>query len=455
MSTYYDLTSAQNLLSLQQRYNLHRQCNNICTSILFDKKLDFDVLKKAVEIVYKRNDALRVRITKVDKKDKQYFADSGLQKIEMLDFTGKTREDMEKQFSRIAKKRITYNDKPLSRIYLVTSYDGKNGVCFINSHMILDSWGVTVFYRDLFEVYEALLQGKDMPKPIASYEKLLQKDLDYENTAKFQSDREFWMNEIHSSEPIWTDINGTRDLDKFRQKKKNPSARHINGELALRNKSRNMMIWFPEEIVEKAGQYCMANGFSMQHLFFLAYRSYFSKVNNREKDIYFTASIARRGTLEEKNSGGTRVHAIPFRTILEENTTFREALEKLKERQSIIYRHADFDYLPIDMELKTYYKAGPLASYACGMFTFQPVSTTTADESTVTTNWYDNGAYPGRIYLTVMDGDGTGSLKCYYQYRVSHVHTDTINKLHMYMENSILAGIENDRITIGELLDID
>ena len=121
----------------------------------------------------------------------------------------------------------------------------------------------------------------------------------------------------------------------------------------------------------------------------------------------------------------------------------------------MLYRHADFDYLPIDIEFKKYYKISPIGSYGCGMFTFQPVSTTTADESTVTTNWYDNGAYPGRIYLTIMDGDGTGALKCYYQYRISHVKIDTIKKLHTYMENLILAGTANDSITIGELLDID
>jgi len=455
MGTYYDLSSAQNLLSLQQRYNLHRQCNNICTSIFFDKKLDFVILKKAVEIAYERNDALRVRIVKKGKIERQYWAESGLQRIELLDFTGKSSETMENRFSKIAKKRITYYDKPLSKVYFVITNDGKNGVCFINSHMILDSCGVTVFYRDLFEVYKALLQGNNLPKPLASYEKLLQKDLNYVKTPKRQADREFWMDQIHSGEPIWTDINGFGDLEEFRRKKKNPELRHINGELALRNKSKNLMIWFPEDIVQKAGQYCTSNGFSMQHLFFLAYRSYFSKVNKREKDIYFNISVARRGTLEEKNSGGTRVHAKPFRMKLEENITFREALEKIKEHQSNIYRHVDFDYLEIDMEYKSYYKVAPLGSYACGMFTFQPVSTTTSDESAVYTNWYDNGAYPGRIYLTVMDGDGNGALKCYYQYRISHVSVDTIKKLHTYMEHLFLAGIENDSMTIGSLLDLD
>jgi len=209
MSTYYDLTSAQNLLSMQQKYTLYRQCNNICTSVLFDRTLDFEVLKKAIKIAYERNDAFRVRITKDGKKEKQYFADNGLQEIEFLDFSGKTQAEMENKFSAIARKRITYYNKPLSKIYLVKSFDGKTGVCFINSHIMMDSWAVTVFYKDLFEVYEALLAQRDMPKPIASYEKLMQKDLDYPNTPKYKSDYEFWKSDVDTGEPMYTDANGS------------------------------------------------------------------------------------------------------------------------------------------------------------------------------------------------------------------------------------------------------
>jgi len=454
MGAYYDLTSAQNLLSMQQKYTLYRQCNNICTTVLFDKTLDFEIMKKAITISYERNDAFRLRIAKEGKKEKQYFASSGLQEIELLDFTGKTREEMERCFSAIARKRITYHDKPLSKIYLVKSFDGKTGVCFLNSHIMMDSWAVTVFYKDLFDVYEALFKEIDLPRPVISYEKLMQKDLDYPNTPKYKSDYAFWKNDIDTDEPIYTDINGSIYLEEYRKKKKNPALRSASN-LNLLGKSANLMLWFPKEIVEKASAYCDENGFSMQQLFFLAYRSYLSKVNNREKDILFYTSLARRGTLEEKNSGGTRVHCVPFRSIIEENLTFRESVKQIGARQSALYRHADFDFIEIINMYIDRFKINQLESYCGAMFTFQPLNTTAPDGSATYTNWYENGSFSGVIYLTVMDGDGTGALKCYYQHRLKRISEQTIRKLHSYLQDFILAGVENDTRTIGDLLSLD
>ncbi len=37
--------------------------------------LDYNIMKKAVNEAYKRNDSLRIRITEVDKEIKQYFAE--------------------------------------------------------------------------------------------------------------------------------------------------------------------------------------------------------------------------------------------------------------------------------------------------------------------------------------------------------------------------------------------
>lgn len=452
MGTYYDLTAAQNLMSLQQRFNVHRQCNNICTTVLFDKEIDFDILRKAIAIEYERNDALHLRITKQDKKEKQYFADNALQEITFLDFTGKTREEMDNEFLKIARKRITYYDKPLSKIYLVKSYDGKSGMCLLNGHIIMDSWGVTVFYKDLFEVYEALLEGSDMPKPLSSYEKLLQKELDYPNTPRFKSDLDFWKSEIDTDEPIYTDINGSGFLESYRKKKKKPELRYVSN-VGIFYKSGMLMYLLPKEIVEKAEKYCIDNQLSLQHMFFLAYRSYLSKVNNREKDILINASAARRGTLEEKNCGGSRVNAINFRSILDENTTFKEGLEIMKEKQTSYYRHIDFDYVEITKMLKKRHGIGLVGGYCSSMLTYQPVKTVSGD-APVYTNWYDNAGYPSILYLTVMDGDGTGALKCYYQYRRKRVSEDTIKNLHNYLCSFFTAGIENDRITIGELLDL-
>ena len=60
---YYDLTAGQQLLLFSQTFTIHKQINNIFTSILLEKKLDFDVLKSAIEYAYEQNDAFRLRMT--------------------------------------------------------------------------------------------------------------------------------------------------------------------------------------------------------------------------------------------------------------------------------------------------------------------------------------------------------------------------------------------------------
>jgi hypothetical protein len=54
-----------------------------------------------------------------------------------------------------------------------------------------------------------------------------------------------------------------------------------------------------------------------------------------------------------------------------------------------------------------------------------------------------------------MDGDGTGALKFYYEYQTRNITLNTVRKLHSYMMKALKAAVENDEITVGEVLDIE
>lgn len=119
---YYDLSPSQNILMYAQNFTIHKQVNNICTSLLTDTELDFDILKKAVQTAYERNDCLRIRLVKEGKKVRQYFAEYEEPDIGYLDFRGKTMEEMEKKLYKIAGMRITYFKRPLSKVWSVPGY---------------------------------------------------------------------------------------------------------------------------------------------------------------------------------------------------------------------------------------------------------------------------------------------------------------------------------------------
>ncbi len=164
--------------------------------------------------------------------------------------------------------------------------------------------------------------------------------------------------------------------------------------------------------------------------------------------------VARRGTLEEKTTGGTRVHFVHFRTIMEPSMTFYEGCKMLFDKQNELYRHADFSPMEMFEIENALLPVNPGQSYRTTTMTFQPVPMSVAGGSEIETRWYSNGAAPQPLYLTIMDGDGTGGLKCYYEYISNVISQERIKEMHNYMTKVMLEGAKNPQVTLQELYDL-
>ena len=72
----YDLIPSQETMYLMFKYTFSKQISQIPTSFAIDKDIDFELMTKALNIEFERNDSLRLRFMKVDKKLQQYFLPS-------------------------------------------------------------------------------------------------------------------------------------------------------------------------------------------------------------------------------------------------------------------------------------------------------------------------------------------------------------------------------------------
>ena len=437
---YYDLTAAQKILFVSQKYTIYKQVNNICTSVLMDKELDYNIMKQAVDIAYKRNDAFRIRVVEVDKEAKQYFAEHEEPYLSYLSFTGISDEDMDKKLHKLAKKKVSNFGKQMSRIYFLRSNDNRCGLFFVVSHFIMDSWAITTFYKDVFAVYEAIKNSTEMPKPLYPYEKLLKEELHYKKTAHYLKDLAFWEEELDASEPIYTHVNGAIELEKYRKKKNDDSLRY-GPFFTFFSNANNTMLPFPKDLVDKMEEYCTENKITMQSVVLLALRSYLAKVNNVD-DVSMYTIVARRGKLKEKNTGGSRVHYFPLRTIFSEEDDFKSSSEFIRNKLSSIFKHANINPREVAQITNEKFDVPQLGTYFIGMMTFQPVKLQLTDGTRIETKWYGNGAIATPFYLTVMDGDASGGLKFYYEYHKNRVNEDTIKKLHEFMIDYIEEGIK-------------
>ena len=88
--------------------------------------------------------------------------------------------------------------------------------------------------------------------------------------------------------------------------------------------------------------FCEKYHVSLACLLLMGLRTYFQKMNGFE-DVSINNAIARRATLKEKKSGGTRIHSFPIRTIFSEDMKFIDGVYAIRDKQNEIFRHANYD----------------------------------------------------------------------------------------------------------------
>ena len=452
----YQLSSAQLLNFMSWKYTVHKQIMNIPTSILVEAPIDIDLLRQAVEEAIRRNDSFGVRVIQQGKEVLQYFTDRKALILETIDFSGQTNEQMEAFFVKIARKPIPLYDQPLAKIYVIKSPDGAVGLFTCICHLMMDTWAISLFYKDVFAVYMSLKNNEPMPAPLKEFEPVLQKELEYRSSDRHKKDLDFWRQEIVSfgTPPAYTHVNGLIGLEKYRKVIRKPD--YPFGKTAfLRTTARHEVLLVERQDVENMQEFCtQQNVPSMQLLFFVGLRTYLARVNRGARDVSIGHIVARRGTLEEKQSGGTRPLALFCRTTIDSEASFTDALQIVLEKQNAYYRHASTNTVEIMQMAHDEYGMKPYEGYCTTFFTFQSVPMNVGYDLKVRSQWYCNGTAAMSLYVTIMDDNGTGALRCYYEYLDKVIKAERVQECHRYMLNVIRAGMEDPSITMSKLMEL-
>ena len=190
----------------------------------------------------------------------------------------------------------------------------------------------------------------------------------------------------------------------------------------------------------------------------LGLRTTFSHFSGNEKDVSVKNAVARRGTLLESRSGGTRIHFWPLRTVIEPETTFLDALKIVQAKENALLRHANYDSILYMGETAAAYNAPQGTGYECTTLTYQPMSFATLKGQEIPdmnfkSKWYSNGVAMQHIYITVMHRPTDNGFSFNFEYEKNSVSLGEIEELYYYLCRAIFRGIEDPGRTIGEILD--
>ena len=454
----YPLTAAQKFHFYYMNFCPKKEVVNIGTSLTIEADIDWEELERAIHAANMRCDCIRLQFTQ-DKDGTwyQYVVNEDNRKVEFVDFSDKTEaeaDEIMRQWSTVPFKR---KDSFMNRIVMIKMPNGYNGVYFLVDHTTMDAQSLICYLRDIIEIYcSTKFEGIDYPKEMASYIEQLEKDLAYEagSPAK-KKDDEYFHKLIETSEPIFNGINGDMLLQAQRRRDKNPNCR------AAINVSDSVdsaldIFHLEEEPTQRLMKFCEDNHVSLVCLLLMGIRTYFQKMNGNE-DVSVNVAIARRATLKEKKSGGTRIHSFPFRTIMPESTRFIDGVQQIRDTQNEMFRHANYDPVEYFAYRSQVYHTPQGATYEPMSLTYQPMTLkeqglTKLGDIKYRTKWYPNGATTQGMYLTVMHRPDDNGLDFNFEHQVRAVSREQLEFFYYYLCKIMFKGIENPYLTVGEII---
>lgn len=453
--TYYDICGSQALPLIQLQYSLHKECTQIIFYMIVNQKFDAELLKQAVNIEIERNDCLRIRLEKRDKKLKQYFLpEFRLQNIPVLDFTGKTKQEQDAVLTKDARTPLKTMRGEMYRVILYRTYDGRTGIYLNISHVIADLYAAVLFFSDLLEVIAALQNGTPMPRPLSSFEERLKKELIVFNDKEATERHKQFFKELFTKDgpSFYAGADGMRLLNKTRRKKRDPNLRYEVLNTLLNDKSENYKVHLPAQRAEPILSFCEKNAIPLQTMIYVGMRTYLSKINEETDDVTFVVAFNRRITIGDKRSGGCRVNALPLRTVITKDKTFMEAIAHTQQVQFQILRHTDYLFELEKDGLKVWEKRSLFSGTYAMLLSCLPFSFKLPEGWQCEIGNYSNGHFPMPLYTVVVPNFIEGGLDFHFEYMVKVLYPYELKALFEQSVRVMEAGVANPDITIGELM---
>lgn len=454
----YPLCAAQRLHNYTVKF-CPPQVLCIGTGLYVKQDVDFALLKKAVYKAYEMFETMRLRFVKdEDETVYQYISPFEERDVPFMDFSNWNEEEAHNEMRRWTAVPFERFNAPMNSVVMIKLPDGYNGLYLKADHMTMDSSSIIGFNKAVLEIYCALRYGTEMPSPLQPYLKQLEKDLEYEaDSPAKKRDREYWSGVLAESEPMYTDFAGQGRLLTQRRENNNPNQK--SAMVISKSPVASISVYsLEQEASERLMKFCEQHNVPVASLLLMGLRTVLSKFNDNEKDVSVKTCIARRGTLSEKYSGGTRIHFFPLRTVLEPEMTFLEGIRVIQAEQNKIFRHANFDPIELTVMRNKQWNIIPGTSYESISLTYQPLTinknTKEMPDIPYKSFWYTNGVAGQPLYLTVMHRPEDNGLNFNFEYRVDAVTEHEMQYFYYYLCRVLFRGIEDEARTVGEILEM-
>ena len=433
-NSIFDLTNPQKAIWLTEQFYQGTNGNNVCGALFSNEKIDFELLKEAINIFVKTNDSFRIKLFIEKNIVKQFISDYEHFDIETI--LVNSEEDLSNLKKNIASKPFNLLNSLLFNFTLFNFPDGHGGFIINSHHIISDSWTNSLVSDRIIKIYTNLLNAnEEQDISTFSYIDYINSEEEYKNSNKFIKDKEYWENRF-STIPEIANI---------------PSS-YINEPLEKKSLEAIRVLRTIEPILlNKINNYCKESRVSLYNFFMAIYSIYISRVSNLD-DFTIGTPVLNRTNFKEKNTCGMFINTLPFRFTLNDEDSFKSLLERVSLDSLSMLRHQKYSYQYIIEDLRK--KDSSLPNLYNIMLSYQITKMNSSNELLNHENsWTFNGTIYDDIdiHLFEWNDENNSFLNIAYDYRTEKYAEEDINNMHKRIEYIISQILDNNEIMLKDI----
>ncbi len=326
----FPLTAAQQDIWLDQLRAGDSPLYNIGGYVDFAGPVVPDLIRRAVELLVAKHDALRTQLhSDGSGLPRQTFAATLVAEVALHDFSGlpdpkaATQALMQTQMAR----PYAMTDEPLFRFFLVKLDDDHYRLGTQAHHLILDGWGFGQMLQSLAHLYTALEHGRQPEPDAPSYIEFIDTDLRYHQSARYVRDRAYWLDKYKVlPEPLLTP------------------------KLNALAPSNTLVQPFPVTLLNRMEQVANRYQASAFHVLLAAMYVYFTRTYQRDEWVV-GLPILNRSNARFRSTVGlfTQVSAVRFQ--FSEQLPFSALVRGVRDQLKQDFRHQRFPLSEMNREL--------------------------------------------------------------------------------------------------------
>ena len=425
MEKYYELTAPQKAIWLTEQYYENTNVNNVCGTFYSNEILDFNLLKRAINIFLQNNDSFKIKLKLVDGEIKQYFSE--LDDIDFKIVNIKNAEDQKKLEEQTALEIFDLQDSLLFKIVLFKYPDNHGGFVINSHHIISDSWTNGLVANDIALIYDKLKKNENYSKDKElSYKTYLQTEKEYINSSKFEKDKEYWNN-------VFTTIPEIATIPSIKETSSNTN--DITAKRLLLN--------VDNKLLDNLKKYCEQNKISLYNFFMAIFAVYLGRVSNLNEFVIGTP-ILNRTNFKEKQTTGMFINTLPLNISLKNSETFINNLKEIAVNSMSLLRHQKYSFQYIIDDLRK--KDSSLPKLYNVLYSYQITKMNENEDSlNHTTSWTFNQTTTDDLDIHMYEWNENDSIKIAYDYQINKYDEKDIKDLHsriLYIIKQVTEDID-------------